>query len=125
MQKPKQLTVKLSGTNIIEIFWFKMAEIYGHKWVSQYGTYPSKSWIDGLSDVLPSQIEEGLELLLDRDDGWPPNLPEFKQLYIPKIEYFDWWEVQIRIEAGRILKESNFVRSFDKISKSLMEESLN
>lgn len=115
-----------------------MAEIYGHKWVSQYGTYPSKSWIDGLSDVLPSQIEEGLELLLDRDDGWPPNLPEFKkiclatnkkptgpQLYIPKIEYFDWWEVQIRIEAGRILKESNFVRSFDKISKSLMEESLN
>jgi hypothetical protein len=79
-----------------------------------------------------------LELLLDRDDGWPPNLPEFKkiclatnkkptgpQLYIPKIEYFDWWEVQIRIEAGRILKESNFVRSFDKISKSLMEESLN
>ena len=66
-----------------------MAEVYGHKWVSQYGevsmengelTSAAKTWAQGLSKLSLDEIGQGFNKLLDRQDGWPPSLPEFLNL---------------------------------------------
>lgn len=70
-----------------------MAEVYGHKWVSQYGevstesgelTSAAKTWAQGLSKLSMDEISSGFSGLLDREDGWPPSLPEFISLAKPK-----------------------------------------
>ena len=60
-----------------------MAEIYGHKWTSAYGDKPVDTWVDGLRDIEPLEIAKGLEGCLLNGDGWPPSLPEFRQLCRP------------------------------------------
>lgn len=69
-----------------------MAEVYGHKWVSQYGevstengslTSAAKTWAQGLSKLSIDEIGQGFTKLLDRQDGWPPSLPEFISLARP------------------------------------------
>lgn len=69
-----------------ERLWIRMAEVYGHKWSSQYGSKPAQSWIDGLADMEVKEIRDGLLALKDwqGDDGWPPTLFEFRQLCRPR-----------------------------------------
>lgn len=69
-----------------ERLWVRMAEVYGHKWSSQYGSKPAQSWIDGLADMSVEEIRDGLLALKDwqGDDGWPPALFEFRQLCRPR-----------------------------------------
>ena len=60
-----------------------MAEIYGHKWTSAYGEKPVDTWVDGLGDMAPQEIANGLQACLVNGDPWPPSLPEFRQLCRP------------------------------------------
>ena len=62
--------------------WARLAEIYGHRWVSQYGDSHGAmdTWQRGLRDLTRDEISAGLRALLTRDDAWPPSLPEFLQL---------------------------------------------
>lgn len=54
--------------------------MYGHKWTSSQGDEPNDSWVDGLSDVTPEQLNAGYKALMKRTDEWPPMLVEFKNL---------------------------------------------
>tara|TARA_R110000782_G_scaffold125930_1_gene217560 strand:+ start:1564 stop:1884 length:321 start_codon:yes stop_codon:yes gene_type:complete len=60
--------------------WFRFSEIFGHQWASQHGDTPTDTWIRGLDGLTSEQFGVGLRALLDRDDTWPPNLVEFRQL---------------------------------------------
>lgn len=68
-----------------------MTAIYGHRWVSTYGTKPTKddtteltigaaTWSAGLTGITDKQIALGLQACVFSDDGWPPSLPEFRQM---------------------------------------------
>lgn len=54
--------------------------IYGHRWVSQYGTAPASAWRLGLAELSADEIKRGMDACVTAGDGWPPNLPEFRQM---------------------------------------------
>lgn len=66
-----------------------MMEFYGHKWASMYGeTFEASgsaglTWQKGLAGVVPGNLADGLRKCLDREDPWPPTLPEFRKLCLP------------------------------------------
>jgi len=79
---------------IIARVWTRMAEVYGHKWVSQYGecsdemgnlTSAAKTWAEGLAS-LGDQAEQlkrisvGFSKTVKSGDQWPPSLPQFLQM---------------------------------------------
>lgn len=63
-----------------------MAETFGHKWTSNYGTAPNQSWIDGLADMTVDDLRNGLSNLRgwQDDEGWPPTLLQFRELCRPR-----------------------------------------
>lgn len=65
--------------------WTRFAEIYGHRWVSQFGDSHGamSTWQKGLADLSREELGTGLRALLTRADPWPPSLPEFRQLCRP------------------------------------------
>ncbi|QBQ54947.1 hypothetical protein [Nitrosococcus wardiae] len=73
---------------LITRLWAKMTQIYGHKWSSSYGdstdqgklTETARTWKKGLRGITGEQIAHGLARCLERDDPWPPTLPEFRVL---------------------------------------------
>lgn len=69
----------------IERIWLRMAETFGHKWTSNYGTSPNQSWIDGLADMTVDDLRNGLSNLRgwQDDEGWPPTLLQFRALCRP------------------------------------------
>ena len=81
--------------------WARMTAIYGHRWTSAYGDQPwptdpatgqvagegaGTTWRDGLADFSHDAIRAGLGRCLDRASGWPPTLPEFRELCRPQPE---------------------------------------
>jgi hypothetical protein len=63
--------------------WTRMEEIYPHRWVSKLGEPGSsafETWRQGLAGITPEQLRRGLQQCLQRRDGWPPTLPEFRGL---------------------------------------------
>lgn len=64
-----------------------MVEFYGHKWLASYGENieagAGATWQRGLAGVTPAQIADGLRACLERDDPWPPTLPEFRKMCLP------------------------------------------
>ena len=62
-----------------------MAEVYGHRWTSSYGTVPNQSWVDGLADLTPDEVRAGLVRLKtwEGSGGWPPTMFEFRALCRP------------------------------------------
>jgi hypothetical protein len=82
--EPKQVR-----NEIIARVWTRMAEVYGHKWVSQYGevcdekgtlTSAAKTWAQGLSRLKPEEISVGFSKIVEKGFTWPPSLPEFANL---------------------------------------------
>lgn len=63
--------------------WLRMAEIYGHKWVSQYGSSPLKTWAVRLGSLSREQIGHGVNACAHSNMDWPPSLPEFCALCQP------------------------------------------
>lgn len=73
-----------ASERVMRQLWQRMAEIYGHKWVSAYGEDAGKgaglTWAKGLSGLGPQKIARGLEAALVSAEPWPPTLPEFRAL---------------------------------------------
>lgn len=64
----------------MEAIWKKMARIYGHKWVSNYGARDDGTWFSAIQKFPEESVMRGLEKCLLRPDPWPPSLPEFCQM---------------------------------------------
>lgn len=65
--------------------WVRMAEIYGHRWNTAYGSDPDPegaagTWAKGLAGVTPAQLADGLKACITSSDPWPPTLPEFRAM---------------------------------------------
>lgn len=63
-----------------------MAACFGHKWVSSYGAMPSETWLAGLIDMTPRELQTGLVSALTWEQEWPPTLPQFRALCRPRRE---------------------------------------
>tara|TARA_Y100001963_G_scaffold149862_2_gene230048 strand:+ start:452 stop:835 length:384 start_codon:yes stop_codon:yes gene_type:complete len=70
-----------------------MAEIYGHKWMSQFGecadergnlTSAAQTWSQGLATIPLESISLGFSTLVEKGNEWPPSLPEFLALCQPE-----------------------------------------
>ena len=60
--------------------WQVLSELYGHKFISQYGDEPSQVWARALENVGLANIKRGIERLPERKDEWPPTAIEFFNL---------------------------------------------
>lgn len=70
--------VERLSTALLDRFWQRMSEIYGHRWVSSYGAVPSDTWARGLAGFTGEQIARGLAACLKTTEEWPPSLPAFR-----------------------------------------------
>jgi hypothetical protein len=60
--------------------WERMIEMYGHKFISSYGEVPSDTWTRALAGCSPQGIAKGIRACFQRQDSWPPTLPEFVEM---------------------------------------------
>jgi hypothetical protein len=60
-----------------------MIEMYGHKFTSTYGDVPNETWAQALGNFTGAEIATGLKACFQREDNWPPSLPEFLQMCRP------------------------------------------
>ena len=60
--------------------WQVLSELYGHKFISQYGEEPSQIWASALENVDLVNIKRGIDRLPERKDEWPPTAIEFFNL---------------------------------------------
>jgi hypothetical protein len=73
-----------ASPELIERLWLRMAEIFGHRWTSAYGSDPHKgageTWGKGLAGLSVADVAQGVEACLSGALSWPPTLPEFREL---------------------------------------------
>ena len=122
-------------------FWTRMAEIYGHKWVSQFGevcdlngdlSSAAQTWSQGLASIPMENISEGFSTLVKKGGEWPPSLPEFLAMCQPEKRLAAYHKMVTALPAPRvdpqlvedslaqiraILKGSNFARPDQSGSK--------
>ena len=67
----------------VDRLWERMTMVYGHKWISAYGTADDGTWLVGLGDITPKQVGVGLEKVRTSAEPWPPTLPEFRAMCMP------------------------------------------
>lgn len=115
-------------------FWTRMAEIYGHKWVSQFGevcdlngdlSSAAQTWSQGLASIPMENISEGFSTLVKKGGEWPPSLPEFLAMCQPEKRLAAYHKMVTALPAPpvdpkvvedslaqirAILKGSNFAR---------------
>lgn len=74
------------NTKTMNELWRRMADLYGHRWVSQYGEADENgTWRRVLASLTPAQIAVGLRqcVAIGRsraqtgDEDWPPTAGEF------------------------------------------------
>lgn len=69
---------------LLRRLWQRMAEVYGHRWVSAYGddagAGAGQTWAKGLAGLSAVQIADGLTAALASADEWPPTLPRFRAM---------------------------------------------
>lgn len=63
--------------------WIRMAEIFGHKWTSQYGDTPLETWAKRLGAMSADEIAYGVNACANSNLQWPPSLPDFCALCQP------------------------------------------
>ena len=69
---------------LIETFWLRMTEIYGHKWISSYGeTDQDGTWAKCLADLTGQQLKNGFATCMTNGEAWPPSLPQFRAFCKP------------------------------------------
>lgn len=76
----------------IAALWARFTHLYGHRWESSYGPAltdagdlapMAATWAKALTGLGPEDLARGLHACLDRADGWPPTLPEFRAFCQP------------------------------------------
>jgi hypothetical protein len=58
--------------------WIRLAEGWGHKFVSSAGDRPNETWTNSLADLSHEKFRKGLDRLAKSTDAWPPSLGEFR-----------------------------------------------
>ena len=58
--------------------WPMMADMYGHKFVSQYGEIAPDTWVKCLKGISGQQIAKGLNTCITDCPIWPPTAPQFR-----------------------------------------------
>lgn len=103
--------------------WEVLSELYGHKFISQYGEDPSDVWATALENISLENIKRGIDRLPDRKDEWPPTAIEFFNLcrkptispdgtngaaYLPLVSEQERQQERIRLtdQGGRERAES-------------------
>ena len=67
------------SARVIETFWLRMTEIYGHKWVSSYGESDlDGTWAKCLADLSGEELKQGFRTCMTNGEPWPPSLPQFR-----------------------------------------------
>ena len=79
-QSKVEKAVSNNGIRVVDKFWKRMSQVFGSKWVSSYGTEPTKPWIDVISNLSNEKIAFGLNEMLRQDSNWPPDLRQFYSL---------------------------------------------
>lgn len=108
-----------------------MTHIYGHKWTANYGESAmtekdqladtAQTWATGLRNINGKQLAVGLHACIDRDDSWPPTLPEFKKLCEGKADKvnehgLDYVPQHLRSKA-RVTDRSRLLSNDDRDAK--------
>jgi len=57
--------------------WKNLCEMFGGKFVSNYGEQPTQMWIATINGFKDYEIQRGLRKLLHKGSGTPPTLPQF------------------------------------------------
>lgn len=84
--KPKQTAVEKvyeateKKQTPVDRLWQRMAETYGHKWVSSFGEKPTLPWINKINNSEPLFLKAGIDEMFIQLPEWPPTLPEFISL---------------------------------------------
>lgn len=69
---------------LLEKLWFKMIEMYGHRWVTNYGLEPQPDsvWGKVLGGLSGAQLAIGMGVLVEKgaEFDWPPPANVFRQL---------------------------------------------
>jgi hypothetical protein len=61
----------------IAAFWRMMLDLFGQRWVTNYGQEPSPLWTSAIETLTAKEIKAGIRQLLTRGAAHPPTLPEF------------------------------------------------
>lgn len=59
--------------------WIVMTEAFGYRWFKPMGEEPNQTWSQGLRNLTPTQWRNGLGMLSQCTEEWPPSLPEFRR----------------------------------------------
>lgn len=57
--------------------WAGLKQMYGTKFIDQFGLNPSDEWIVGTETLNAAQVRDALRKVRDSASQWPPSLPEF------------------------------------------------
>lgn len=73
---------------LIATLWMQLADIYGARFLSQYGEKDSGVWRETLEDLKKDDFARGLKAMLRdvRFETWPPNCTQFRHLCLKKPE---------------------------------------
>ena len=79
-QTKVEKAVSNTGTSVINKLWVRMSQIYGSKWVSNYGEVPTQPWINLINNMPHEKIAHGLNEIIKEGDNWPPSLSKFNRM---------------------------------------------
>jgi hypothetical protein len=61
-------------------FWARMTELYGRKWVEEYGAEVPVSWRELVDKYTPRELKAGIDRLRMRSSQYVPTQPEVAQI---------------------------------------------
>jgi len=79
-QSKVEKAVSNTGTSVINKLWVRMSQIYGAKWVSNYGEVPTQPWINLINNMPHEKIAHGLNEIIKEGDNWPASLAKFNKM---------------------------------------------
>lgn len=95
----------------IRELWQRMGEIYGHRWTSGFGELDNhNTWLTGLENLTPEMLAQGLRGCVNRQDPWPPTLPEFRAMCLDFPEREEIIHIAIYEPGNHTNRLSNMVR---------------
>ena len=92
--------------------WERMTHLYGHKFSAAFGeraanpdgslTDVAHTWAGGLRGITGAQLAAGLRTCIESGNEWPPSLPEFRAMCLPKCVPLWHQEARTRPELAYI-----------------------
>ena len=96
LSRPSERTAPTSSTACSESWvrevWRRLGHLYGPRWTASLPTTAAEmaemleTWACGLAGLSAEDLRRGLAALMEREDPWPPSLPELRGLCRPKAE---------------------------------------